>query len=434
MSGCCAVALSDAEIRRQAAGSTVRDLRDPRYPGLYLRFSKDRERATWYLVSCKKWSKIGGYPALPFKSLIGVLPQIRARLAADPSASASGGELATVGQLLAWYSDRQSRDRSLSRKRRATASSAIKCHLKPRLDDLPVPEATRSALDDRVMWPLQEELSLSYVRLLWGVLVVAFRQAERLELIAGNPIAGFKFTDFTKARVQPKAARLRGVQLEPLVGLLADQFDADPAGVMLAALMLCHGTRVGESRQSTWSHFTLADMGEWFIPAENTKTRCEHRLPLTPQVVALLKRYREWQAGTGYKGVYLFPAKSGKPMSEGQACAVFTRLGRGEWTSHDLRKLARTAWTDLGVDYLIGEMLVNHTLTRNVQTYIHTHAEQLKREALDKWHERLDAAGFGAIHGLIDGRNGNSQNAAEAADGAGFKAIQETVKGEDSKA
>ena len=66
MSGCSAVSFSDAEIRRQATGSTVRDLRDPRHPGLYLRFAKDRERATWYLVSRKKWSKIGGYPALPF--------------------------------------------------------------------------------------------------------------------------------------------------------------------------------------------------------------------------------------------------------------------------------------------------------------------------------------------------------------------------------
>jgi hypothetical protein len=102
---------------------------------------------------------------------------------------------------------------------------------------------------------------------------------------------------------------------------------------------------------------------------------------------------------------------------------VFARLGKGEWTSHDLRKVARTGWTDLGVDFLIGEMLVNHTMTRNVQTYIHTSAEQLKREALNKWHEWLDGKGFNLIHRSTMARNGNSQNAADALNGAASSKI-----------
>ena len=103
---------------------------------------------------------------------------------------------------------------------------------------------------------------------------------------------------------------------------------------------------------------------------------------------------------------------------------MFTRLGKGEWTSHDLRKVARTGWTDLGVDFLIGEMLVNHTLTRNVQTYIHTSAELLKREALVKWHNWLDGKGFDLIHRSTMTRNGNSHNAAEALNGAASSQIQ----------
>lgn len=417
------VSFSDAEIRRQAAG-TFESIRDPRYPGLYLRFNLGRERGTWYLVTKKKWNQLGGYPALNFKALAGVLPQIHARLAADPAASAAAGTLQTVGELLDWYSERQTRDRSLSHKRRTSAKSAIHCHLKPRLQNMLIGDVTRASIDSVAMWPMQEELSLSYVRLMWGVLVVSFRQAERLKLIATNPIAGFKFTDFTKAKILPKSSRLRGVQVEQLVKQFADGFGSGPVDCMLAILMLCHGTRVGETRQARWAHFAIADGGEWFLPAENTKTRCEHRLPLTSQVVSVLKRYREWQSSKGYQGAYLFPCKNGRPMTEGQACAVFTRLGQGEWTSHDLRKLARTAWTDLGVDYLIGEMLVNHMLTRNVQTYIHTHAELLKREALEKWHQRLDECGFAAIHGWKDGRIGDSHIPADAAESMASSVIQ----------
>lgn len=72
----------------------------------------------------------------------------------------------------------------------------------------------------------------------------------------------------------------------------------------------------------------------------NTKTRTEHRLPLTAQVSALLSRYRAIQQARGYEGVYLFPNRRGLPLSETQASMVFTRLGQGEWTSHDLRKVS----------------------------------------------------------------------------------------------
>ncbi|MBE8590836.1 tyrosine-type recombinase/integrase [Pseudomonas sp. MAFF 301449] len=415
---------TDAEIRRQAGNTAVRDLRDARYPGVYFRFHQNRERGTWYLVSGGKWDKIAAFPQLPAKGLIVALPKIRERLAADPKASAAAGTLQAVGDLLDWFAARQAVDRSLSAKRRSTNTSIISCHLKPRLAELPVEDLDRSTLDKLVMWPMQAEMSLSYVRLMWGVLVVAFRQAEKLRLITTNPIAGFKFTDFTKARIQPKPSRLRAVQLEEVIGQLAEGFDQNPQDCMLALMMLCHGTRSGETRQAQWSHLTLGEQGEWFIPTENTKTRCEHHLPLTHQVCALLERYRDWQSAKGYKGTYVFPARGRRPISDSQACAVFTRLGKGEWTSHDLRKVARTGWTDLGVDFLIGEMLVNHTMTRNVQTYIHTSAELLKREALMKWHDWLDGKGFNLIHRSTMTRNGNSHNDAEALNGVASSQIQ----------
>lgn len=417
------ITFSDAEIRRQSANTGIRDMRDARFPGVYFRFHKNREHGTWYLVSGKEWEKIARFPDLPVKGLINALPKIRERLAADPKASASAGTLQTVGQLLDWFAARQAVDRSLSDKRRSTNTSIISLHLKPRLGELLVDDLDRFTLDKQLMWPMQAEFSLSYVRLVWGVLVVAVRQAEKLRLISTNPIAGFKFTDFTKARILPKPSRLRAVQLEDVIEQLADGFDRAPQDCMLALMMLCHGTRVGETRMARWQHLTLGEQGEWFIPAENTKTRCEHRLPLTRQVCALLERYRDWQTGKGYKGAFVFPARLGGCLSDGQACAVFTRLGKGEWTSHDLRKVARTGWTDLGVDFLIGEMLVNHTMTRNVQTYIHTSAELLKREALSKWHEWLDGKGFSLIHRLTMTRNGNSQNAAEALNGAASSQI-----------
>lgn len=426
------VKLSEAEVRRQAADKTVRDLRDPRYPGLYLRFWSNRERGTWHLVRGKNWVPVARWPELSVAAVIAELPALRQRLLRDPATAPVVSGMATVGQLLDWYGDRMARDRSLSAKRKAGARSAIAQHLKPRLNDLAVAGVNADALDKHLMWPCQAEVSLSYLRQMFALLLTAFRQALQLGLIDRNPMAGMRFNDFTKAKILPKAARLRDVQLPELMQQLAKSFDEEPGDAMLALMMLAHGTRIGETRMARWSEISLA-AAEWFIPAANTKTRTEHRLPLTDQVKALLVRYRAIQQARGYEGVYLFPNRRGLPLSETQASMVFTRLGQGEWTSHDLRKVSRTTWTDLGIDGHIGEMLLNHTLGKIASTYIHTQAMQQRRVALEKWHAWLDGIGFGAIHGLTKALSEISQNSGEPAEHKASSHLAEFVISEDSK-
>lgn len=421
-----AVKITDAEIKRQAAG-TERDLRDTENRGLYLRFTKARNRASWYLVTKGEWNLIGKYPDLTAKQVVAALPAIRLRLEAGEGSSLS--KWGTVGELLAWYAERMARDRNLSSKRKKTGASAIKCHLIPRLGDLPLTSIDKATLDSQLMWPLQEALSIDYVRLVFQLLALAFRQAFKLGLIASSPMTGIKFSDFSKAKVGIKPSRLRGVQLPDLLEQLADVFVSAPRDAMLALLMLCHGTRIGESRLTRWAHISLAER-EWFIPGDHTKTGVEHHLPLTEQMIEILKRYRDWQYANGYDGQYVFPARNGKPLSEGQASAVFTRLGRGEWTSHDLRKVARTGWADIGIDHLIGELLINHAMGHNVKVYIQSDVMGRKRDALEKWHAHLDQRGFYLIHGLTGFRTGDSGNALEATDHKGCEAIQETTIGE----
>lgn len=415
MSKTLTVTLSDAEIRRHAAGE-VRDLRDARQPAFRFRYKQDRSRGSWYLVSGSTWNKIANYPDLGTKAVLAVLPEVRARLTATPGAEVAVGTWQTTGQLLTWFDERMSKDRNLSTKRKATAHSAMAKHLIPRLGGLPLVAVSKAEIDQRLMWPLQAELSLEYLRLIFRLLALAFKQAARLNMIDTNPMAAIRFSDFSKAKIKPKAARLRDGQVEGLLAQLAGHFEQAPAEAMLALMMLCHGTRVSETRLASWRDFSL-EVRQWHIPAQHTKTRVELNLPLTDQVCALLKRYHQQQAATGYSGLYLFPAKSGKAISDSQAFAIFARLGQGEWTSHDLRKVARTAWVDLGIDFLIGELLLNHAMGRNVQTYIHSWVETGKREALEKWHAWLDERGFSGIHTIAEPLREVSQFSAQASHG-----------------
>lgn len=426
------VKFSEAEVRRQAADVTVRDLRDPRHPGLYLRFWSKRERATWHLVRGKKWVPVARWPELSVAVVLAELPALRQRLLRDPATALVVSSMATVGQLLDWYGDRMARDRSLSVKRKAGARSAIAQHLKPRLDDLPLADVTADTLDKQLMWPAQADVSLPYLRQMFTLLLTAFKQAKRLGLIESDPMAGMRFSDFTKAKILPKSARLRAVHLADVMQQLAEVFEETPAKAMLALMMLTHGTRIGETRKARWSEVSVT-AGEWFIPAANAKTRTEHRLPLTAQICALLTRYRAIQQADGYDGVYLFPSRRGGCLSESQASAVFTYLGRGEWTSHDLRKVSRSTWTDLGIDGHIGEMLLNHSLGKIASTYIHTQAMQQRRAALEKWHAWLDGIGFGAIHGLTEALSEIPQIQAQAAGDKASSTHPEFVTSEDSK-
>jgi len=424
-----AVKITDAEIKRQAAGG-VRDLRDIENRGLYLRFTKARDRASWYLVTKGEWNLVGSYPDLNTKQVVAALPAIRLRLDAGEGTNLSKWVL--VGELLDWYADRMARDRSLSSKRKKTGASLIKCHLKPLLGAVPLASVDKATLDDQFMWPAQEAIGIDYVRSAFQLLALAFRQAFKLRLIATNPMKDVKFSDFSKAKVGVKPSRLRVTQLQDLLALLREAMVSAPGDAMLALLMLCHGTRIGETRQAQWSHISLAER-EWFIPAANTKTGVEHHLPLTDQVRQLLMSYRDIQWANGYDGQFLFPARNRKALSEGQASAVFTRLGQGEWTSHDLRKVARTGWADIGIDHLIGELLINHAMGHNVKVYIQSDVMSRKRDALEKWHAHLDQRGFDQIHGLTGVRTGDSDNGLEAAEHKACEAIQETTIGEVSK-
>ncbi|MEX6504209.1 tyrosine-type recombinase/integrase [Pseudomonas zhanjiangensis] len=401
MSKTVTVTLSDTVIRKYTDNLEVRDLKDATRPLVY-RFRKNRSRGSLYVIKYAHgkggWHKIGNHPDMPIKTAIAALPEILARLSVAPDqrpVAASGWS--TVGEVLQWYAERVANDRSLSKSRKITTQSAIRCQLLPRVESLSLAEVTRPNIDKHLMWPLQSSHSVSYVRFVFAVLKVALKRANDLGHIAGNPLAAWQFSDFIKTKIRPKGARLQPGDINELLTEWADTYAKSPDRVALAVLMLAHGTRIGETRVAKWKSFNLADR-VWVIPATDTKTKSAHTLPLTDQVAAFLNRYRATQAASGYDGAYLFPGVTGRPLAERQACEHFAALSLGDWTSHDLRKLARTAWADLGVDYLIGELLLNHALKALDVTYIHTTAEARKREALERWHAWLDERGLAALH------------------------------------
>jgi integrase len=117
------------------------------------------------------------------------------------------------------------------------------------------------------------------------------------------------------------------------------------AALKLMALLF---PRPGELRAAEWAEFNLEE-AVWTIPATRTKTRREHRKPLAPQAIAIL---RQLFPITG-SGVFALPGVRTvlQPMSEATLNAALRRLGYSsdEATAHGFRATASTLLNESGL-------------------------------------------------------------------------------------
>ena len=85
-------------------------------------------------------------------------------------------------------------------------------------------------------------------------------------------------------------------------------------------------TRSGEVRGARWAEVELGT-ATWTIPASRMKSAREHRVPLSPEGMAVLERAREF---TGDSGL-VFPSRTGRVLSD----ATISKLsGRTESQRH----------------------------------------------------------------------------------------------------
>ena len=183
--------------------------------------------------------------------------------------------------------------------------------------------------------------------------------ANRLRSIIG---AVFRYAMATvRAETDPTTA-LRGALQVPEVnhraaitdavalgGLLraVDSFEGQPATAAALKLLPMVFTRPGELRQARWSEVSFEE-AVWRIPAERTKMRREHLVPLPRQALAILTDLHKL---TG-KGDLLFPSirSAHRPMSDNTLNAALRRLGYGkdEVTAHGFRATASTLLNESG--------------------------------------------------------------------------------------
>ena len=156
--------------------------------------------------------------------------------------------------------------------------------------------------------------------------------------------------DLRGALIVPKTThRAALIEPEAVGGLLRviEDYDGQPS-VRIALRLAAHlFVRPGELRSAEWGEFDTGN-AIWTIPAEKTKMRRQHRVPLSSQVLAIIEELRPI---TG-KGKYLFPSvRSGaRPISDNTLNAALRRLGydKTQMTAHGFRAMASTLLNETG--------------------------------------------------------------------------------------
>ncbi len=158
-------------------------------------------------------------------------------------------------------------------------------------------------------------------------------------------------------------------------GIIADAF----------RLMLLTVQRRGEVLSMRWQD---VDGAWWTIPAEVAKNGRSHRVPLSPQALAILERRR--QRG---KGPWVFPSPTmDRPIENPQkAAAAPPPALEPDLRLHDFRRTAASLMTGMGISRLTVKKILNHA-ERDVTAIYDRHSyDPEKRTALDAWGRRLES-------------------------------------------
>lgn len=162
-------------------------------------------------------------------------------------------------------------------------------------------------------------------------------------------------------------------------------------------LILLTGQRPGEVAGMRWDELDLP-AALWRLPAERTKTRRAHTLPLSAPVLELIEQARRQSTSA----VFVFPGTgrnlAGSINTDALAGAVGAAWQAGcfddaegnrpeRHTAHDLRRTCRTGLSRLGVSPIVAERVLNHALPLPGVAAVYDRHDYLTemRAALDAW-------------------------------------------------
>jgi integrase len=183
----------------------------------------------------------------------------------------------------------------------------------------------------------------------------------------------------------PRPTKMRAVQ--PHAALLADAIPAllealagrQSVSARAVELLILTATRSGEAINARWDEFNLAER-LWTVPADRMKGGLEHRVPLSPQAIAVLSRLERVSE-------FVFPGQSGGSLHKNSPARLLEAIGYGGTTVHGFRATFRTwAAERTGFAPEIAEAALAHKVgTATERAYRRGDFFEKRRRLMEAW-------------------------------------------------
>ncbi|MBA3813805.1 MAG: tyrosine-type recombinase/integrase [Alphaproteobacteria bacterium] len=198
-----------------------------------------------------------------------------------------------------------------------------------------------------------------------------FNLAIQWKWASANPVEGV-----SKYKEQKRDRWLNDQEVQRLFSVLETYHNQSVANAI--RLLLLTGSRRGEVLGAMWEQFNL-ESGVWTKPAHTTKQSKMEHLPLSLQVIDLLKRMKARSISP-----YLFPGKiPGEPLQDIKKAwkTISTKAEIPNVRLHDLRHTHASHLVSSGLSLSIVGKLLGHTQASTTQRYAHLADAPLRQAA-----------------------------------------------------
>ena len=261
----------------------------------------------------------------------------------------------------------------------------------PKLGSLPAREV--STADVVALVEAVGKKSVNVAELVFTAVSEIFKHGLARHVVTANPCAGISVSAIC-GKPEPKRQRLKLTEDELRVILPAlPGIGAENALAVKIQLATC--VRLGELAKAEWAHVDF-DRAEWFVPDQNSKTGRGFTIPLPPAVVGWFRELEPFACGSrfvlparrarrtrNHGGEVHFEQRAMNAMLHKVCIKMGDKVRR--FTPHDLRSTARSHLAALGVNMLVAERCLNHSLGGLIAIYDQHDYMAERRAALELW-------------------------------------------------
>ena len=403
--------LTDALCRTKPPRSGRLEIADLRQAGLVLRITSNGARSFAYRFRHPHTRKtlratIGPYPATPLEAARKRAKKMAVQVAdgtnpiearnAEREAARTRTFQALADRYLKEHAERHKRPRSAEEDRRNLA-----VHVLPKWAKRDFRTIRRADVIEVIESIVSDGKHTAGNRV-HSLISKIFSFAIDADLLEANPAARLRKRGVEKVgrRVLDDAeikTFWRGIVLPPVsrqIGL----------ALRLALLTAARASEIAGARKAEFQDLDKPEQAAWHVPAERTKNRVDHLIPLPPLAVETIKSAIELNGDSEF----LFPTRLGRggPIDRHTLTVAMVRFAKSlkgpaakTWqqeipTPHDLRRSCNSRLARMGIPKEIRDRTLNHiTSLRDPESkhYNLYEFQSEKRQTLSKWANQIAA-------------------------------------------